>query len=56
MHITLYAGSYLGIWHQGATIKNVSLYQIQISAVEKDLSEEQFIAGVHKNILSAMST
>jgi hypothetical protein len=26
------AGPYLGIWHQGATIKNASLYQIQISA------------------------
>jgi len=32
------------------------LYVFDLLRVEKDLSEEQFVAGIHKNILSAMST
>jgi len=31
-------------------------YVFNLLRVEKDLSEEQFVAGVHRNILSAMST
>jgi hypothetical protein len=39
----------------GDNNKNASLYQKQISVVEKDLSEEQFVADVHKIIQIALS-
>jgi len=31
-------------------------YVFNLLRVEKDFSKEQFVAGVHRNILSAMST
>jgi hypothetical protein len=38
---------YLRILHQGATIKNDSFTKYKFLQIEKDLSEKQFVAGIH---------
>jgi hypothetical protein len=40
----------------GNNKKTLHYTKYKFLQVEKDLSEEQFVAVVHKNILSAMST
>jgi hypothetical protein len=52
----MYTRAVFGNLTPGATIKKPHYTKYKFLRVEKDVSKEQFVAGVHKNILSAIST